>query len=203
MPRLNDLQRRAEAHFGRDDVSKFPPVSYHFPSERVIGVPQRYLVNIPKCSLLDEGPLFEVDELPWDQPFFETILCDNIARAFFRQVRGEWGLDYVNAMKAIGEDAGDKTDLINDAIVQHVKERITRERRNQWGLYVVNEKIPLAWQSIEGMDAYRAIGILLMDRPLGKVAMVDHAYTKGEQVSVLLYPTHPKYESKAKKFIVR
>lgn len=202
LPRINELERVTNAQFGYGNLCQSPPTMYHLSSHGILLIPERYLVRIPKGSSRDvTSANFDVMELPWDRPFFEEVLCEELSHVIFRQLRGEWREDYVRSMKNLGSEGEAQISSINEVIAQYVKENIARSIRNQWGLYVASEKIAIAWQNRLGMNNYLGVGALLTDRKLAQVAMVDQISVQGEQgVYVSFNSLHPNHELKQQRF---
>jgi hypothetical protein len=202
LPRINDLERKTNAQFGYGGLCQSPPTMYHFASHGILLMPEKYLARVPKGSSRDvTSRNFDVIELLWDKPFFEEVLCEELSHVLFRQLRGEWKGDYVRSMKAIGPDGEGQISSINEVIAHRVKENITTNRKNKWGLYVASEKIAIAWQNRSGMNNYLCVDALSQNKTLAQIAMVDQMSVQSQQKIYVKFNTlHPEYISKKRKF---
>ena len=142
-----------------------------------------------------------------EKPRIEELICGALSAQLFRQVRGETGQCYVDAINSIG--AGNTTSsiqMMNRAIIQRVKEIITNETNPDWALYVLSDKFNGIFNEHNGMDIYRCVDALTSAFSLGQIAMIDTVCVRfgfkesGKVVEYFLSPLHPNHAKKLAKF---
>ncbi len=201
LPRIACLDKETNKQFGYGGVCKSPPTMYSSPFLKVLVMPKKFIVRKPTGAYTTdvESPDFESLEFKWDNAFFEEVLFEELSHALFRQIRGEWGDNYVKIMKELGHEKESKISLLNEVTAQVAKESIAD--RKGWNLYVVGEKIRLVWQDRAGMECYRAIDALSSFGKLADICKADEFFTFPEEVGASFYPDHFKFQEKYSEFV--
>lgn len=183
---------------------KSPPSMAHLPYFRTILIPERFPFRIVPDGqdILDMKQLpISVHYFPWNNNFFNLALTEELSHSLFRQVRGEWGEDYIKILKKVGLETMGFSVETNENIAQITREQITKTEKPEWGLYTVLEKFNLAWRSERNLALYSALQALTRAKSIRQASLIDSIGTNGEDyVSYDFDKNHPYYESKRKIF---
>ncbi|GEM_PF-7134001 len=200
LPRLQELDRELNKAFGYGGVIQSPPTMGSFPFFKDIVMPRKFIVREPRTQYATsvESADFYTSEHEWDKAFLEEALFGQLACALLRQVRGEWGEDYLKTIKKIGPEGQSAAYFLYDSAVQFAKEQAAARRG--WNLYVVGEKIGVAWQSRGGMETYRAIDALSPFGRLADICKADELSPSPTEVSATFNLQNPHFARKYRDF---
>jgi len=203
LPRLQESQRRLIDRIGYGDVIQSPPGMAFLPDESKIITTPNYVVRKPRGNhtknMLSSD--FDILTFPWDRPFLETVLCEELSHLMFRQLRNETGNGYVSFAKAVSKYSVAEISMLNEFMAHYVQGNLTKTKHPQWSLYTIRDQISLVWSERESMASYLAVEALSADRDLARVAMIDGARpVSPEKVYVLFDHFHPKAKEKKERF---
>jgi hypothetical protein len=105
--------------------------------------------------------------------FFEEVFFHELQHVLFRQLRGEWGNDYIKIHKKSDGQVLYPIHKINESIAQICEEQICLTAHPEWSLFVVASKIWPFWLDASERKTYRAIKALSKEYSLPAIAMLD------------------------------
>ena len=201
--RVNHYLNLTNEMFGYGTLLESPPTMFLATSHKTLVLPTSFVArqqNESSPNTLSSESLYSSDFNigigPWDRAHLEVAISDQISRAMFRQARGEWGYDYVKAMREVGPRDEQTISVMLDSSAQIANERLCAQYP-QWGLYVAADAITEIWGNRYARADYTGLNALSTAMPLINASMIDHlVFLDDDKMKVEFSRSHPSNAEK-------
>jgi hypothetical protein len=201
---VNRYEAEVTRRLGYGSPLVSPPKAMLSPYHGRVLIPDQLIVR-DGVGVADQQSVFGAypsSAHPWEESHFYSTLALPLSQSLFRQARGEWRKGYIAAAHALDSDALSSIKHANEAVcvasLEHLAALIP-----SWDEHLLRDKIPVVWQSEQGMSNYRSVIALAKDRTYANIACADYLHSVRRvprRIDVCFFTTHPQHDKKYEKF---
>lgn len=206
--RISQLEDETIAMIGYGLKCLAPPSSFYSAHHNTLLLPENFLARQPKKRSISgalETSVYEDNwmtlEFPWNTPYFEVVLTDELAKALFRGLRGEQKEGYLEMAKTSGINTSEIMKL-NEALALYTAQQLALGTHPEWGFHVMTDKIISVWGNRHSRANFLGIDSLSDKKTLAQIAMLD-VLKADERIGIVYYDfftSHPKFKEKQRIF---
>ena len=206
--RISELEDETNARAGYGPKCLAPPTFFYSACHNILLLPNNFLArqqrvkNSPgalETSVYQDN--WVTSEFLWNSPYFEIILTDALAKALFRELRGEQKEGYVDMARTSGINTSEIIKL-NEALALYTTQQLALNQHPEWGFHVMTDKIIFVWGNSHRRANFLGVDSLSDKKTLAQIAMLD-VLKADEKASIVYYDfftSHPRFKEKSEIF---